>query len=108
VTNNLPDAPVPAAAASTSTSAPMLAAPKTNVLAILSLIFGIFGFNIIAVIMGHVALSQIKKTGGGGRTLAIIGLVLGYLEIVAILIWIIIIIAAAATGNITVSTGTGS
>jgi hypothetical protein len=86
----------------------MLAAPKTNVLAILSLIFGIFGFNIIAVIMGHVALSQIKKTGGGGRTLAIIGLVLGYLEIVAILIWIIIIIAAAATGNITVSTGTGS
>ena len=101
MTTNLPDSPVSAAA----TPAPIVAAQKTNVLAILSLVFGIFQFNIVAVIMGHVALSQIKKTGDGGRALAIIGLILGYIEIVGILIWIIVIIAAAATGNVTVSTG---
>ena len=33
----------------------------------------------LGVIFGHVALSQISKTGEGGRGLAIAGLVIGYI-----------------------------
>jgi hypothetical protein len=39
--------------------------------------------SILAIVFGHVALSQIKKSGGtqGGRGMAIAGLVLGYVSI---------------------------
>jgi len=87
--------PVPAAAP---------VAPKTNTLAIVALVLGILGFNIITVIIGHIALSQIKKTGEAGKPLAIIGLVLGYIGVVVIAIFILFAIIAAATGNVTVST----
>lgn len=54
----------------------------TNPWAIASLVLGIFGTAIFAVIAGHLALSQIRRTGESGRGLAIAGLILGYLEIV--------------------------
>ena len=60
--------------------------PGTNTMAVLSLVFAFF-FSLAAVIMGHVALSQIKRTGEGGRGLAIAGLILGYLGLVA---WVIV------------------
>ena len=57
---------------------------------------------IVAVITGHISLSQIKKTGEQGNILAIIGLILGYLEIVGVIIfgivWIGIIAAAGTAG----------
>lgn len=55
---------------------------KTNTLAIVSLISSFF-VSLLGVIFGHIALSQIKRTGEGGRGLAIAGLVIGYLGIVA-------------------------
>ena len=61
--------------------------PKTNGLAIASMVLGIVWIywigSILAIVFGHVALSQIKKSGGtqGGRGMAIAGLVLGYLSI---------------------------
>lgn len=64
-------------------------AEKTNVLAIVALITGILGMALVPVICGHISLNQIKKTGEGGKIMAIIGLVLGYLGILA---WIIVII----------------
>ena len=67
-------------------------ARKTNTLAIVSLIAGIVGFNIIAVVLGHIALGQIKRTGEEGRVLAIIGLVLGYIALVALVIVLIVVI----------------
>lgn len=87
--------PVPAAVAP---------ATKTNTLAIVALVLGILGFNIITVIIGHISLNQIKKTGESGKPLAIIGLVLGYIGIIAIAIFIIVFSVAAATGNVTVTT----
>ena len=72
--------------------------PKTNTLAIVTLIAGILGFNLIAVILGHIALSQIKKSNEGGRTLAIVGLVLGYIGLVALIIFIIVAVGFAAAG----------
>jgi len=54
---------------------------KYNVLAIVSLVSAFF-VSLAAVICGHIALSQIKKTGEKGRGLAIAGLVLGYAGII--------------------------
>lgn len=89
---------------SANTPAPMVSNPKTNTLAIVTLIAGILGFNIIAVILGFVSLNQIKKTGEQGRVLAIIGLILGFIALIGFLIWIIIFSVAAATGNLVVTT----
>jgi type IV pilus assembly protein PilA len=54
----------------------------------------------VAVVFGHVPLSQIKKSAGrlGGKGLAIAGLVLGYLGIA--MIPLILIIAAIAIPNL--------
>jgi uncharacterized protein YacL len=64
-------------------SAPSYGAPtqKTNVLAIVSLVSSFF-ISIVGIITGHIALSQIKKTGEQGRGLAIAGLIIGYIGLV--------------------------
>jgi peptidyl-prolyl cis-trans isomerase B (cyclophilin B) len=50
----------------------------TNTMAIVSLVCA-FLFAPLAIIFGHISLSQIKKTGEEGRGLAIAGLVIGYM-----------------------------
>ena len=75
VTPPPPAQPAPTPYASAPTGA------KTNTLAIVSLVLAFF-ISLGAVICGHIALSQIKKTGENGRGLAIAGLVLGYLGLV--------------------------
>ena len=70
---------------------------KTNVLAIISLVSAFF-VSLAAVITGHIALNQIKKTGEQGRGLAIAGLVIGYVGLVAGIIWIIAVIAILVAG----------
>jgi hypothetical protein len=80
-------------------------AAKWNVLSIVSLVTAVLGLGLVAVITGHISLSQIKKTGEQGNVLAIIGLILGYLEIVGgiifFIIWIGIIAAAGTAGYVT-------
>ncbi|GAA3884627.1 hypothetical protein GCM10022381_28500 [Leifsonia kafniensis] len=75
--------------------APQYGAPvaeeKYNVLAIVSLVSAFF-VSLVAIITGHIALSQIKRTGEKGRGLAIAGLVLGYVSFVAGLIVLIVMI----------------
>ena len=56
--------------------------PKYNVLAIVSLVSAFF-ISLAAIITGHIALGQIKRTGEQGRLLAIWGLILGYVGFVA-------------------------
>ncbi len=68
----------------------------TNGLAIASLICGILGTSLVAVILGHIALSQIKKTGQEGRGMAIAGLVLGYLALVVSVIAVIFLLVATS------------
>ncbi|TFB96912.1 MULTISPECIES: DUF4190 domain-containing protein [Cryobacterium] len=76
---------------------------KYNVLAIVSLVSAFF-ISLVAIITGHIALSQIKKTGEKGRGLAIGGLVLGYLGVLAtiivIIVWFVVIAAAVNDGSI--------
>ncbi|WP_353826768.1 DUF4190 domain-containing protein [Agromyces sp. SYSU T0242] len=85
--------------------APSYATPpeqKTNILAIVSLVSAFF-ISLVAIITGHIALSQIKKTGEQGRGLAIAGLVIGYIGLVVGLIvgivWIAVLGAAFSTGS---------
>ncbi len=85
-------------------AAPAYAAPavaRTNVMAILSLVFA-FVFSVLGVVFGHIALSQIKRTGESGHGLAIAGLVVGYIGVaiwVIYIIFFIVVIAAAASST---------
>lgn len=72
------------------------AAPKTNTLAIISLVSAFF-VCLPAVITGHLALGQIRRTGEGGQGLAVAGLVLGYLGMTAATLTVTIAIVFAAT-----------
>jgi hypothetical protein len=71
---------------------PQYQARKTNGLAVASMILGILWVcwigSILAVLFGHIALSQIKKSQGAqqGRGFAITGLVLGYLGVVSLIV----------------------
>jgi len=86
------------------TPAPIVSNPKTNTLAIVTLILGILGFNIIAVILGFVSLNQIKKTGEQGRVMAIIGLILGLIGVLIFVLWLVFFGIAAATGGLEITT----
>ena len=52
--------------------------------------------SIIAVVFGHVALSQIKRTGQEGRGMAIAGLATGYTGIALGLVFIVVAIATSS------------
>ncbi|WP_167467910.1 DUF4190 domain-containing protein [Arthrobacter oryzae] len=75
--------------------APAPAAAKTNGLAIAALVSSFF-ISLLGIILGHIALNQIKTTGESGRGLAIAALVIGYASIaVAIIAFVVIGVAAA-------------
>jgi hypothetical protein len=78
-------------------------ARRTNSMAIVSLVAGIAAFvlvplvaGVVAVITGHVARGQIRRTGEDGNGLALAGLILGYLNlalaVLAILFVVILVI----------------
>ena len=69
---------------------------RTNGFAVASLILGLVTGTLLAVVFGHVALSQIKRTGEGGRGMAIAGLVLGYIWTSVWLGYLIFLIVVAA------------
>lgn len=95
-----PVAPVPPAAPAGA------AAAKTNTLAIVGLILA-FLVSVAGIIVSAIALGQIKRTGEGGRGLAVAGVIVG---IVVTVIYVIIIIAEvvlAATYATAVSGLTG-
>ena len=89
LTPDTPSVPDTADTSTTKTTAQLPAAVSphyeyppvrpTNVLSIITLIFGVLGFAIVPVITGHIALAQIKRTGEDGRGISIAGLVLGYI-----------------------------
>ncbi|HEY3194923.1 MAG TPA: DUF4190 domain-containing protein [Candidatus Dormibacteraeota bacterium] len=69
-------------------------ATQTNTLAVVSLVTGIgsfvahiipfvggFTLSVVAIITGHVARGQIKKTGEQGAGMALAGLIIGYVHL---------------------------
>jgi len=85
-------------------ASPAYATPETSGLAIGSLIAGIFSFifpaAIAAIVLGHIARSNIRKSAGRltGDGMALAGLILGYMGLA--FIPVILIIAAIAIPNL--------
>lgn len=69
-----------------------------NGMAIASLVTSVIGLSLIGVILGHIALAQIKRTNEQGSVLAIIGLVLGYVGILAWIVLAVVMVITLATG----------
>jgi hypothetical protein len=59
---------------------------RTSPLAVVSLVTSLIGVHLAGIITGHIALSQIRRTGERGRGLAIAGVVIGYVGIVVVLV----------------------
>jgi Domain of unknown function (DUF4190) len=91
---------------------PYAVARPTNTLAIVSLVVGIASYvalpivgAIAAIVTGHVARGQIRRTGEGGSGFALAGLILGYAHLViaviviALIVIVAIVIGAAALQN---------
>ena len=78
----------------------MVAGRQTNTLAIVSLIAGIAGYvlphpfigGLVAIITGHMARRQIRQTGEDGAGLALAGLILGYIHLALSILLVIAII----------------
>jgi hypothetical protein len=79
----VPPGPAPGSGSAMHVSRPL------NSLAVVSLVAGIAGYviphpfigGLVAIVTGHMARSQIRRSGEGGARLALVGLVLGYLHL---------------------------
>jgi hypothetical protein len=88
---------------------------RTNGLAIAALILGILGFltcgftSVLALIFGHIASGQIKRTGEGGAGMALTGIILGWLLTgLWILYWVLVMAGAIASFGTSVGQNSGS
>ncbi len=93
------------------------AVPRTNSLAITSMVSSLVGvvFSwtwilglgvIVGVITGHIALGQIRRTGESGRGMALAGVIIGWVSIAAgalIVILLLALWATAASGGFSTS-----
>lgn len=76
----------------------------TNGLAIASLVCALLGWicgigPIVGLVLGIIALNQIKKTGQEGRGLALAGVIISGISIALIVIWFVFIGIMAAVGS---------
>jgi peptidyl-prolyl cis-trans isomerase B (cyclophilin B) len=75
--------------------------PRTNTMAIIGFVLA-FVVSVAGIVVSHIALSQIKRTGEGGRGLALAGLILGYVFtgfwVLYVVIIIIVIVVSAGQG----------
>ena len=68
-----------------------------NTLAVVSLASGISVVGaLVAVITGHISLAQIRKSGESGRSLAIVGTILGYLHLAGWVVFSLLAVASTA------------
>ncbi|KQQ05195.1 MULTISPECIES: DUF4190 domain-containing protein [unclassified Rathayibacter] len=69
---------------------------RYNVLAIIGFIASFF-VSIVGIVLGFIALSQIKRTGEKGRGLAIAAIIIGFAAIIITIFLFIGLFAVAAT-----------
>ncbi|MET1019076.1 MAG: DUF4190 domain-containing protein [Microterricola sp.] len=89
----------PTAAPTSSAVAP----ESTNVLSIVAFVLSLIGFNVIAIVLGFIGLSQVKKTGQRGRGFAIAAVIIGFAYIVLFALIFIPLMLLAVSGNVAVS-----
>jgi cobyrinic acid a,c-diamide synthase len=86
---------------------PSAGARRINALAIVSLVSGVASFAlgfivvgaVVAIVTGHVARRQIKRSAERGAPLALIGLILGYTHIVLDLSYLGLLLFAWIAGH---------
>jgi hypothetical protein len=54
---------------------------------------------IVGIVLGVIAINQIKQTGQGGRGLALAGIIVGAVLLAIIVIWLIIYFAVLGTSS---------
>lgn len=78
------------------------AVPRTSTTAVISLVFGIVAWialpvigALVAVVTGHLARSEIRREPGliDGDGMAVAGLVLGWVQLVSIVVGMVVLIA---------------
>jgi hypothetical protein len=71
-------------------TSPYAAAPgmRTNVMAIVALVLGLT-VPVAGIIVGHIAMSQIKRTGEDGHGMALAGTIIGYVFTITILLFVV-------------------
>lgn len=78
---------------------------STNAFAVVSIIL-VFIQPIAGIIFGHIALSQIKRSGDSGRGLALTGVIIGYIVAALLAIFVVLYVTlifavfASAVGSI--------
>jgi hypothetical protein len=70
------------------------AAHSTNGFAVESLVLGVVGVSLLAIVFGHVGRSQIKHQGQSGKGMATAGLILGYLGIIVSMTLLVVVVVA--------------
>ncbi len=118
-----PASPVPYYAPAPLTPAPYqpsvvlaIAAPPSSGSATAALVFGIIGIMvgycllgipcILAVVFGHIGLIQTRDGQRSGRGMAVAGLVLGYICVIPMIIFTVLIFGAIIGGGATANSGT--
>ncbi|HEY3673658.1 MAG TPA: DUF4190 domain-containing protein [Acidimicrobiia bacterium] len=83
-------------------AAPVAAvAPSLNGFAVVSLVLGLIGGSVLALVFGYVGRSQIKRANGRerGSGIAIAGIVLGWIGVVATVSVVVVLIVAANSAS---------
>ena len=67
---------------------------ETNTLAFFSFFVSIFWFfgiaSIVAIVLGHIARAQIRRSGEAGAGLALLGIILGWVGLIAAIVLFVI------------------
>ncbi len=75
------------------------AQPSYNILSIIGFVISLLGFNVVAIILGAIGLSQIKKSGERGRGFALAAIWIGVISLILGIIAIIAFIAFTAAAS---------
>ena len=79
-------------------------APKTSTMAVISLVSALLCIPLVSVILGHLARGEVRKSNGtiAGAGIALAGLIIGYLQIAALVVFlgVSVILAASNLGNL--------
>lgn len=77
--------------------------PKTSTMAIISLVTALLCIPLVSIILGHLARGEVRKSNGtiAGAGIALAGLIIGYLQIVSLLLFFGIgVIGGLAASNL--------
>jgi hypothetical protein len=93
----------------------MNATQRTSTAAIISLVFGIVSWIVlpvlgalVAIIAGHMARAEIRRERIDGDAMALIGLILGYLNIgLTVLLFLAVVFGVLSLGVLAALTGSG-